>query len=61
VRRGGPAEAGFSIEYKDGKISIINKVDSLAAGTLAHGFPESVRSRRALYVTIPTLVAEYPR
>jgi len=27
--RGGLAEAGFSVEYKDGKISIANKVDSL--------------------------------
>ncbi|HYL09951.1 MAG TPA: RHS repeat-associated core domain-containing protein [Candidatus Acidoferrales bacterium] len=27
--RGGLAEAGFSVEYKDGKISIANKVDSV--------------------------------
>jgi hypothetical protein len=27
--RSGKAEAGFSIEYKDGKISIANKVDSV--------------------------------
>jgi RHS repeat-associated protein len=35
--RSGLAEAGFSIEYKDGKISIANKVDSVNSDKKANG------------------------
>jgi hypothetical protein len=85
--RGGLAEAGFSIDYSDGKISIANKVNSVNGdgtpnqlqittdgNTIAilhtHGnnalptpsagdrnpnaqVPDFVRSRSALYVTVP--------
>ena len=92
--RGGLAEAGFEVEYKDGSISIAHRMDSVngdgvpnrlvfppdddaiailhvhgnnALATPSPGdrnpktqIPDFVRSRSALYVTIPNTATGTP-